>query len=292
MAHTYASLADAMNFARDEGASSTGMWAIATSANSARALAVLESCSRRVDEWCGRSAYGSGFGPRTGINRYDGDGGNNLQLRDDLQSVTSITVRQATASATTTTPAANTDYYLRNQRRGYEPAPYREILLHGLGSVTVFGSGFRVTDVSGTWGYANVSATNTATASVIASTSATTITVSSGTEFSPGQTILIDSEQLYITAQSTVTLTVVRGANGTTAATHSAAAATAKYTYDSAVIDTTLRLWLKRWRARDAGANGVDGGGDVGVTQYGESEDTILRRGVGHLRLNVQVATS
>ena len=47
----------------------------------------------------------------------------------------------------------------------------------------------------------------------------------------------------------------------------------------------TLRLWGRRWAARTAGADGMDGGGNVGVISPRESEDTILRRTVGHLRL-------
>ena len=43
-------------------------------------------------------------------------------------------------------------------------------------------------------------------------------------------TLLIESEQMYVSAVATGTATVVRGVNGTTAATHSAAAVSvAKY---------------------------------------------------------------
>jgi hypothetical protein len=40
----------------------------------------------------------------------------------------------------------------------------------------------------------------------------------------PGDTIIIGTEQMYVSAVSTTSITVVRGINGTTAATHSAAA--------------------------------------------------------------------
>ena len=55
----------------------------------------------------------------------------------------------------------------------------------------------------------------------ISSTSATSVVVDDGTDFKVGQNIKVDSEEMTITAISTHTLTVVRGVNGTTAATHS-----------------------------------------------------------------------
>ena len=55
----------------------------------------------------------------------------------------------------------------------------------------------------------------------ISSTSATSVVVDDGTDFEVGQNIKVDSEEMTITAISTHTLTVVRAANGTTAATHS-----------------------------------------------------------------------
>ena len=55
----------------------------------------------------------------------------------------------------------------------------------------------------------------------ISSTSATSVVVDDGTDFEVGQNIKADSEEMTITAISTHTLTVVRGVNGTTAATHS-----------------------------------------------------------------------
>src|SRR3954462_15311536 len=85
-------------------------------------LGVLASVSSTIDDKCERSAFGSGFGPRTGTNRYDGSAGNCLRLRDDLLTVSSITLRlSTTATAVSPAPVADTDYYLRNGDGGYEP---------------------------------------------------------------------------------------------------------------------------------------------------------------------------
>lgn len=283
MAHTYATLNDAKRFAADEGVA----WA-AGSTNDELALSILESVSRRVDAWCRRSDFGSGFGPRVGTNRYDADGGTALDLRDDLLSTTSVTNYASTASSSSTTPAADTDYYLVNREGRYEPSPYRRAILHGEGSVTEWGDGLRVVEWAGTWGHQNVTRSLSSTTAEALDDSETTVDVSALGDLSPGMTILIGSEQMYVRAvtdDTQDTITVDRAVNGTTAATHLTAAAISRYVYDPAVVDVTLRIWLRRWRARDAGADGVDGGGGVGVVAPRESEDTILRRGVGHLRL-------
>jgi hypothetical protein len=58
----------------------------------------------------------------------------------------------------------------------------------------------------------------------IASTGATSVTVASGTNFSPGSVFTVDSEDIQVTAVSGTTLTVTRGVDSTTAATHSSGA--------------------------------------------------------------------
>ena len=62
--------------------------------------------------------------------------------------------------------------------------------------------------------------TVTTLAAQIASTSATVITVAANTGMFVGQLILMESELMAVTVISGVTITVTRGASGTTAATH------------------------------------------------------------------------
>lgn len=282
MAHVYASVADLKDAVRPGGSTALG------TTDDAYMLTLLQSVSELLDEKMERSQFGSGFGPRIGTNRYDGASGNVLRLRDDLLSITSITIRLSTAAASTTTLVADTDYYALGDNDVYGQTPYRKILLHRQG-VSAFGSGYRVTDIAGTWGYSNSTLAASATASAIGTTTTTSVTVSAGTEFSAGQTLLIDTEQLYVRAVSGTTLTVVRAANGTTAATHGAASAIAIYQYPSDVKDVALRLALRRLRARDAGGDGTDAPMDGGATTPRESEETIIRRGLFGLRLKEMV---
>ena len=76
------------------------------------------------------------------------------------------------------------------------------------------------------------------------------IDVTSVTNLSAGQLILIGSEQYYIYSISSLTLTVEAGVNGTTEATHSSGATISIYQYPSdirqACIDLSVALYQNR----------------------------------------------
>ena len=95
--------------------------------------------------------------------------------------------------------------------------------------------------------------------------------MTSATDLGPAQTILIDSEQLYITAISGNTLTVQRGVNGTTAATHSGGAAVNNYVYPELVVQAFLDIAKQIFRNRDLGSAATLGGGEMSMT-VAESE--------------------
>lgn len=280
MAHTYATLDEANDYLISGGSTK---YASEAAAIKALKLSILESVSRRIESACHRSQFGSGFGPRLGTNRYDTDGGNYLLLRDDLLTATTVTVAALTGDAGSAV-VVDTDYYLRNAD-GYTGPPWRGIVLHGQGGTTTYGTGFRTASILGVWGHSNTTVTSSATTSEALDTSETGVDVSSGTVFSPGMTILVESEQMYVSSISTNTLTVVRAVNGTTAASHSTSAAIGVYTYDARVRDVCLRLFQRRWKARDAGADGTSGALDVPSQQTLEGEDTIIRRGLSDLML-------
>lgn len=280
MGHVYATLAELKSYIVDGGSYGT--------ANDGLLLGGLDAVSRLIDAKCERSGFGSGFGPRTGTNQYDGCGENSLRLRDDLLTASAVTIRLATGASSSQSAALTTDYYLLNANREYGTGPYRRILLHRQG-ISAFGSGLRVTDVAGSWGYQDVRVTSTATVNEALDTSETGVDVTDGTVFSPGHTILVDSEQMYVSGVATNTLTVVRGANGTTAATHNTSAGIGVYQYPAQVKEVCIRLTLRRWKARDGGADGLDGGLDMAAMTPREGEETILRRGLFGLRLKEMV---
>lgn len=246
--------------------------------NNAGKLSMLEEVSRLIDA---RSHRGSGFGPWVGTRYYDGGGGSVLYLRGDLASLTTLTTYDV-SQGTATTPTVETDFYLAGI--GGYAAPYRKVILHGEGTTTRFGTGPRVTSVLGTWTYPYRTRVLTVTTAEALDTSETEVDVSGLTELSPGMTILVDTEQMYVTAttdSTTDSITVERGVNGTTAATHLTAAPISRYDYDPSVHALALRLAEKRLKARDSGADGTDGGNDVGTVSLREGEDTIIRRMIG-----------
>jgi hypothetical protein len=284
MAHVYATVTEANDYITSGGATK---FAAEAAGVVALKLSILDSVSRRIDSVCHRSGFGSGFGPRTGVNYYDGDGSNELLLRDDVLSLPTLSVASVTGG-TPVTATLTTDYFLANSD-GYTGPPWRKVILHQRGSVTLFGSGYRTiaTPAASSWGHQDVTLpTGTTVASGLSvGTTATTFTTSATPLIYPGMTLKIETEQLYLYAMSGTTATVVRGVNGTTAATHADTTAITRYSYDSRVHDVALRLFMRRWKARDAGADGTSGGLDIPGQATTEGEDTIIRRGLSDLML-------
>ena len=88
----------------------------------------------------------------------------------------------------------------------------------------------KVISVLGSWGFASdTEDTGYTLGAAVADATTTSITVSaSGVEV--GWLLLIDAEQLFVTAVSTTTVTVKRGVNGTTAAAHDDGSTIYRYT--------------------------------------------------------------
>lgn len=264
MSHCYASTDTFKAFLVSNGVTDFG------TTDDAAMLTILEASSRRVDAYCRRSRFGSGFGPRTGTNKYDAAGGTCLTFDDDLLAVTSVTVYAGTGG-TSSTLTTETDFFLQP----YSGAPYRSLEL----LTAYLPSGLRVVSILGTWGaYTETAASTTTVASGLSvGTTATTFTTSATPTISAGDTLLVGTEHLYVTGMATTTATVARGANGTTAATHADASAIAVYRYPRDVVRTTLLLAQRAWRAREAGVTGDFGGGGVPGTGFRDSESSILR---------------
>lgn len=268
MSHTYASVEDFKAFLAGTGAA----WGTATGGD-ATLLTLLEGASRRVDGWTMRSDHGSGYGPRVGTNRYDHDGSSFALLDDDLYGASSVTIMDGTGGGTVTL-TADTDFYYYP----YSGPPYTELVFTGIGQGPR--SGLRILTVAGTFGYS----VETAAAGTVAlaTGSATSATVTGATVYA-GQTLLVGTEQLYVTASSGGTaLTVARGVNGTTAAAGTAAGSV--YRYPREVVTATLQLAARRHKSAQAGLTGDFGGGDVPVGGHRDSEWAILKGNLSHLR--------
>lgn len=174
--------------------------------------ALIENTSRLIDEMTGRWFY-----PRIQTRLHDVPGGYELRLDADLLEATTVTNGDTvvvTSAQYTTSPLNDT--------------PYWAIRLKPSASISwtssVDGDYVGALSIAGVWGYHTNYALAwrlaTTLGAAIATTTATTFTATSGTPFSGGQIIKIDSEYMLVVSVSTNTVTVERGWNGSTAATH------------------------------------------------------------------------
>lgn len=287
--HTYASTDDLREYLA--GTTYSSGW---TSDGSALRR-VLESASRRIDDYC----EGGTFGTKTETRSYDIGTGT---LRNSPQWLTSTTSNQELStvngtvgvipldnwliSATTVTSYKQTartesevltegvsnDYLLMP----YNTTPKTTLKLSEDTSKGFYG-GQKTLTILGSWGYTNDTEQITDLNGAISSTSATTVAVTSATNLSPAETILVDAEQMYITSISSNNLTVERGVNGTTAATHSDEDAVNSFIYLPEVVQACLDLSKIIFRDRDMGVVQTLGSGQEGITRAGEEASDVLK---------------
>jgi len=121
--------------------------------------------------------------------------------------------------------------------------------------------------ILGRWGYSeDYDDTGATLGAAITSTSATTFTASSGTLLQVGWGLLVDTEQMFVSGISGNTITVLRGNNGTTAATHSNAATIYRYV-PALDIEGAVALLGSMWYGwRDSGGVKSKKIGDFSVT--------------------------
>ena len=201
---------------------------VTVTSHDTRLRELLEGVSRNVDDYLGRHLHSF-----TATRYFSGNGKKRLTLPWDLISVTTLK-EDTTADATYDNTWATTDYILSAGKGNYDVDPTGRAYLpttrpywtievdeRSTGSESNFAKGQRRFELVGKFGFAESKRDSTSLVDD-ADVTATelTFTVDDGTDFNVGETILIDSEQMYITAIATNLLTVERGVNGTTAATH------------------------------------------------------------------------
>ena len=136
-----------------------------------------------------------------------------LNLDEDLLALTTLTSAGATISSSD---------YVMLPNNGY---PKWRVQLKALSalSFSYSTSPEQAVSIAGIWGYVPHYPACWKTLTTLAEaldTSETAIDLTSGTLIEVGHYLLIDSEQMFVTAISSNTATVERGVNGTTAATH------------------------------------------------------------------------
>ena len=285
--HTYTSTDDLRDYL--SGTSYSSGW----TSDGASLRLILEAESRRIDDYCG----GGAFGPLTESRYYDIGSGNLrhtyqysvygtpageignaetlvnvIPLDGWLISATTVTAYGQTARTdnTTLSEGYGADYWLLP----YNSAP-KTIFQMNEDTSNTLSAGQQTLLINGQWGY-TADTISVTTSDAITSTTATSVSVTSATDLSAAMTILVDAEQMYITAISGNTLTVERACNGTTGATHSGGATVYRYDYEPLVAQACKDLAKIVFRDRDLGRVDAIGGEGMDITRSSRELVQIL----------------
>ena len=233
---------------------SSGVLNITGNGEDARLLALLESVGRLIDRYCNRHFYAL-----NATRKFDGDGTQGLLVPDLLSVDASGLKTDENKDRTFETTWATTDYLLLPANAdpttsgNPQSRPYTAVEVDtDAGTKADWPAGRQTVQVGGQWGWWRHLKRASETANAIADATTTSVTVSCRADVEAGHTLLIDSEQLYVDSYSGNTLTVIRGVNGTTAASHSGGAAIDIYEYPGPIVESTIVQAARLWRRKDS----------------------------------------
>lgn len=227
-----------------------------TNANTTMANGALNAASRMIDRYVGRYFY-----PMIKTNYYDTPNKDHFYLHDDLLEI--ITFTNGNGSTFTATEFKLWPY-------NYYP---KSVIYLNPASTIMF------EDSSTTWNQASLQVlgiygchenyryawiTGSTLSAAIATTTAATCIVTSGTLFTTGQIIRVDNELMLITNTSTTTLNITRGWNGSTAATHLINATVTIWSPEADIKQACMIQAARLFKRNDA-VYGTIGGGEMGV---------------------------
>lgn len=164
--------------------------------------AEVEAASREIDKLTGRR-----FIPVTATRRYAWPAPAPraawlLMLDDDLLSVSSLTKDDDTATA-----IAATDYFLEPGNDG-PPYSWIEIDLSSTAYFSMSATHQRAIRVTGSWGYSNdTAAAGTVSSGLASDATATALVCSDASKIDVGDTLVCESEQLFVSERATADTT-------------------------------------------------------------------------------------
>ena len=227
----------------------------------ARLLAVLEAASRLVDRYCNRH-----FFELSAVRGFDGTGYSRLHL-PDLIGVDPPGIRSDNdMDGVFETAWARSEYLLLPSNADPETAgnplsrPYTAVEVGPATGKKRFPRGRKKVEIAGRWGWWRHIRRASESLSSTVNTVASGIGLSGDSRIEAGQTLLVDSEQLYVRGRDGDSLTVERGVNGTVPAAHEAGAPVWIYEYPAPVAGAALLQAVRLWRAPNRTASGADGG--------------------------------
>ncbi len=222
-----------------------------------RLLAVAETASRAVDRYCNRSFY-----VLSAARRFDGSGGPRL-LVPDLVCVNRDGLRtDEDGDGHPETVWAASDFRLLPANADPDsddnPASRPYTAIEAAGGRLRFPAGSGSVRVSGKWGWWRHVRPAGSLQSAVDGVGQTAIGLADGSDAAPGQTILVGSEQMYVEARASNTLTVRRGVNGAIRASHDAGARVSVFEYPLPVSEAALTLAAILWRRGGSAHDGPD----------------------------------
>ena len=265
---------------------SSGVLNIAGANEDVRLLAILESVGRVIDHSCNRHFY-----VLNATRKFDGDGTKHLLVPDLISIDANGLKTDDNKDRTFESTWATTDYILLpsnadpTTREDAGSRPYTRVEVDtDAGTKADWPAGRQTVQIAGQWGYWRHLKRAAETASAIADATTTSATVSSRTDVEAGSTLLIDSEQLYVESYSGNTLTVVRGANGTAAASHSGGSAIDIYEYPRPIVEASIIQAARLWRRKDSAFAGTAGFPDTGQMRLSNWLDPDVELMLGQYR--------
>ena len=228
---------------------------IAGTTNDSVLWATLKAASRAVDRHCNRHFYAL-----DDTRLFDVEDGASISI-PDLASVTEV-LEDCDGDRVFETTRTVSDYalYPLNASPGSSTGrPYSQIR-SDLG-LDAFAVGRSRLSIEGRWGYRFHIADSGSEISSGGgiSESVTVAPVDAVTEIQAGMTIVVDSEQMFVRTVTDTNVTVKRGINGTSAATHADATAISFVVFPAEVSEATALLAARYWKSKDATSGGFAG---------------------------------
>ena len=265
---------------------SSGVLNITGAGDDTRLRSLVEAVSRIADRYCNRHFYSL-----SATRKFDGDGTLALLVPDLISVDASGLKTDDDKDRIFETTWATTDYLLIPANAdpatsgNPESRPYTRVEVDvDAGSKSAFPKGRQTVQIAGRWGWWTHLKRATETANAVADATTTSVIVSSRTDVEAGHTLLIDSEQIYVLSYSGNTLTVNRGVNGTTAASHSGGAAIDICEYPPPIVEAVIIQAARLWRRRDSAFAGVVGLPDTGRAKAGTRLDADVQLMLGQYR--------
>ncbi len=248
---------------------------VADTSEDAALLAALEDASRFVDGHCARPFYvvtaSRYYTPRSSLEL----------LVDDLLAVTTLAT-DADGDRVYETVWQPSDYDLEP----YDEWPKWRIAVAPTSSLRLPRGMPRGVEIAGLWGHGDGEGSSpwqpSGATITVADAASPTLTASDGTRFAVGQTVLVGTEQCYLTAIAGNNLTAERGVNGTTAAAHAAEPASIAR-YPRPVRRACLRLAARAYRLEVA-PFGVSGSAEMGTSDVVARQDPEVLHWLAPLR--------